>query len=267
MILMPRRPRFVAAWLTIAMQVMIMATSNHNFFNLLTIALCLLLFDDRAIQSVFRGRWLQRAGSVVATPGRLANDIGIVLAVVILSTSVTMMWAVWTKRDLPAVMDLPVRWAVQWHIINNYHVFPIITTKRPELVVEGSDDGVDWQAYGFKYKAGEPDRGLPLVIPHQPRLDWQMWFAALATPYTRTSYWIHDFRKRLLEGSPSVLALLERNPFPERPPRFIRVRVENYRFTTPEEHKATGNWWVIEPLGMYLPPVSLDMLKMMQGMP
>ena len=87
-----------------------------------------------------------------------------------------------------------------------------------------------------------------------------MWFAALSPPYSRTAYWSSDFLRRLLEGSEDVLALLADNPFPDGPPRYARVRLENYRFTTPEERRATGHWWVPAPLGMYLPPVSLEML-------
>jgi hypothetical protein len=258
LVFLPRRPRFVAAWLTIVMQLMIMATSNHNFFNLLTILLCLLLFDDQAVKAVAGGRWLVRLGERIPRPGRLANAIALLLAAVIVSTSTTMMWAVWTKRDLPAVMDKPVRWAVQWHLINNYHVFPVITTQRPELVVEGSDDGIFWQPYGFRFKAGDPSRISPFIVPHQPRLDWQMWFAALAPPYARTAFWITDFRQRLLEGSPDVLALLSRNPFPHDPPAYIRVRAESYRFSTADERHASGNWWAVEPLGIYLPPAGLQ---------
>jgi hypothetical protein len=257
LVFLPRRPRFLAAWLTIAMQLMIMATSNHNFFNLLTILLCLLLFDDQAIRSVSQGRWLARLGEGIPRAGRLANSIALLVAAVIVSTSITMMWAYWSKHDLPAVMDKPVRWAVQWHLINNYHVFPVVTTRRPELVVEGSRDGIFWQAYGFRFKAGDPAHISPVIIPHQPRLDWQMWFAALAPPHARTAFWITDFRQRLLEGSPDVLALLSHNPFPDRPPEYIRIRIEDYRFTTAEERKASGNWWVIKPLGLYLPPAAL----------
>jgi hypothetical protein len=257
MVFLPRRPRFVAAWLTIIMQLMIMATSNHNFFNLLTILLCLLLFDDQAMKAVAGGRWLNRLGEGIPRAGRTANGIALLLAVLIVSVSATMMWAVWSKHDLPAVMDKPVRWAVQWHLVNNYHVFPVVTTRRPELVVEGSRDGIFWKAYGFRFKAGDPARITSVIIPHQPRLDWQMWFAALAPPHTRTAFWITDFRQRLLEGSPDVLALLSHNPFPDRPPEYIRVRIEDYRFTTPEEREASGNWWVIKPLGLYLPPAAL----------
>jgi hypothetical protein len=258
LVFLPRRPRFVAAWLTILMQLMIMATSNHNFFNLLTILLCLLLFDDQAVRSVAGGRWLNRLGERVPRAGRVANGIGLLLAALILSTSLTMMWAVWSKNDLPAVMDKPVRWAVQWHLINNYHVFPVITTQRPELIVEGSSDGIFWEAYGFRFKAGDPGRIAPFIMPHQPRLDWQMWFAALAPPHARTAFWIFDFRQRLLEGSPDVLSLLSYNPFPDGPPEYIRIRIDEYRFTTAEERKSTGHWWAIEPLGMYLPPAALS---------
>jgi hypothetical protein len=153
-----------------------------------------------------------------------------------------------------------VRPLVQWHVINNYHVFPNLTTKRPEIIVEGSDDGRNWQAYGFRYKPGDLSRRPRLNIPHQPRLDWMMWFAAIGRPNTRTTYWFPDFVVRLLEGSPPVLDLLESNPFPDRPPRLIRARLEDYRFTTPDERAATGNWWASKPLGIYLPPLSLDRL-------
>jgi hypothetical protein len=155
-------------------------------------------------------------------------------------------------------MDKPVRWAVQWHLVNNYHVFPVVTTRRPELVVEGSDDGIFWQPYVFRFKVDDPADIAPFIVPHQPRLDWQMWFAALAPPHARTAFWISDFRQRLLEGSPDVLGLLSRNPFPDGPPEYIRVRAESYRFTTADERRESGNWWVAEPLGIYLPPAGLQ---------
>jgi hypothetical protein len=172
-----------------------------------------------------------------------------------------MMWVTFTRQPLPVFNEPVVRALVQWHIVNNYHVFPVITTERPEIIVEGSHDGVDWQAYGFKYKPGDPGQRPGLVMPHQPRLDWQTWFAALSPPFTRTSYFMTGFLQRLLEGSPDVLALLEHNPFPAQPPQYVRARLERYRFASPAEHAATGQWWVRQPLGMYLPPVSLDMLR------
>ena len=278
---LPRRPRQFAAWATIVMQLLIMLTSNHNFFNLLTILLCLLLFDDQALRRFWKRG--QKRGQTPFSPGndmqvkkeskkgsdpfsrdpfsRVATTTAAILAALIVTSSLSMMWVTFTRQPLPAFNEPVVRALVQWHIVNNYHVFPVITTERPEIIVEGSHDGVDWQAYGFKYKPGDPGRRPGVVMPHQPRLDWQTWFAALSPPFTRTSYFMTGFLQRLLEGSPDVLALLEHNPFPAQPPQYVRARLERYRFASPAEHAATGQWWVRKPLGMYLPPVSLEMLR------
>ena len=66
-----------------------------------------------------------------------------------------------------------------------------------------------------------------------------------------------DFCGRLIEGSPAVLALLDRNPFPDHPPRFVRAELYDYRFTTLAERRTTGAWWKREYVGDYLPPLSL----------
>ena len=82
-----------------------------------------------------------------------------------------------------------------------------------------------------------------------------MWFAALGD--YRTNPWFVTFAERLLEGSPDVLALLEKNPFPDHPPRYVRAMTYDYRFSTWDEHRQTGAWWHREPHGEYLPPVGL----------
>jgi hypothetical protein len=92
------------------------------------------------------------------------------------------------------------------------------------------------------------------VAPHQPRLDWQMWFAALSN-YERNP-WFVQLVLRLLDGEPDVLALFEVDPFPDAPPRFVRARLYEYRFTSWEERRETGDWWKRSALGDYLPPVS-----------
>src|SRR6185295_10445244 len=60
------------------------------------------------------------------------------------------------------------------HVVNNYGLFAVMTTSRPEIIVEGSEDGKVWQAYEFKYKAGDVHQPPHWVAPYQPRLDWQM---------------------------------------------------------------------------------------------
>src|SRR4029453_18646467 len=126
---------------------------------------------------------------------------------------------------------------------------------RLEIIVEGSDDGVVWKAYEFRHKPGEPTRRPSQVAPHQPRLDWQMWFAALGE--VRQNPWFVNLCVRLLEGSPPVLGLLERNPFPDSPPRYVRAQLFDYHFSTPSERRATGAWWVRKAIGSYCPPLTL----------
>jgi hypothetical protein len=154
-----------------------------------------------------------------------------------------------------APADAFIRAIAPFEIVNTYGLFAVMTTSRSEIVIEGSMDGVTWLPYEFKYKAGDLKRRPPWVAPHQPRLDWQMWFAALGT--YETDPWILRFLERLLAGSPQVLGLLGRNPFPDTPPHYIRAQVYHYRFTTPEEHKATGEWWHREWKVSYVPEVSL----------
>jgi len=98
---------------------------------------------------------------------------------------------------------------------------------------------------------GDVHRAPPFVAPHQPRLDWQMWFAALGN--YQQNRWFVDFVIRLLQGEPTVTKLLGHNPFPNAPPKYIRARVYLYHFTT----WGSRDWWAREDRGMYLPPVSL----------
>jgi hypothetical protein len=131
-----------------------------------------------------------------------------------------------------------------------------MTTTRPEIIVEGSNDATNWTPYEFKYQPGDLTRAPLWVQPHQPRLDWQMWFAALGD--YRSDPWVLHFLARLLEGQPEVLGLLGHNPFPGAPPHYVRALVYDYRFTTPAERKATGHWWKRELQGSYVPAISLQ---------
>ena len=105
--------------------------------------------------------------------------------------------------------------------MNAYGLFAVMTTTRPEIVLEGSDDGTAWVEYEFKYKAGDLRRRPPWVAPHQPRVDWQMWFAALGR--FEGERWLQNLCARILENDSEVLALLERNPFQGRAPQYLRA--------------------------------------------
>ena len=136
-------------------------------------------------------------------------------------------------------------------IVNSYGLFANMTTTRQEIVVEGSGDGANWQAYEFPYKPGDLRRAPPVIAPFQPRLDWQMWFAALGS--YQENRWFVNFMLRLLQGEPHVTALLSFNPFAHAPPKYIRARLYLYHFT----RWGQPGWWSREDRGLYFPGVSL----------
>jgi lipase maturation factor 1 len=127
----------------------------------------------------------------------------------------------------------------------------VMTTTRPEIIVEGSYDGANWLPYEFRFKPGDVNRRPGFVAPHQPRLDWQMWFASLGR--CEDNPWFVAFERRLLEGSPPVLRLLKTNPFPDAPPRFLRTTTYVYRFSDAATRLETGAWWQRSLLGPYCP--------------
>jgi len=103
--------------------------------------------------------------------------------------------------------------AEAFRIVNGYGLFRVMTKDRGEIVIEGSADGIDWLPYEFKWKPGDVKRAPRWCAPHQPRVDWQMWFAALGTP--QQNPWFGGLIVRLLQGSRDVSRLLARNPFPD----------------------------------------------------
>ena len=141
-----------------------------------------------------------------------------------------------------------------FHLVNNYGLFAVMTTSRPEIAIEGSNDGVEWKEYAFRWKPGDPERRPAFVEPHQPRLDWQMWFAALGD--YRNEPWFLAFCEQLLRGPPPVWALLAEDR-PARPPRYLRALVYDYRFTDAATRRATGAWWRRTLHGLYCPVLTL----------
>jgi lipase maturation factor 1 len=264
LIFAPRRPRFLGCAVLIALQIFILLTGNYCFFNLLTIVLCFTLLDDVALIRFVPKKlkhWFSSPRPFA--PGtRLAwlrRIINISIACVFLGTSLLQFSSMFHLRlPWPAPIIAAYEWLSPFRTFSSYGLFAVMTTSRPEIIVEGSNDGVTWLEYEFKYKPGDVKRPPKFVAPHQPRLDWQMWFAALDF-YERQqrSPWVINFCIRLLQGSPEVLALLERNPFPNAPPRYIRAVVYDYHFTDFATRRKTGAWWRREREGDYLPAISL----------
>ena len=97
--------------------------------------------------------------------------------------------------------------------------------------------------------------GPDMEHPNQPRLDWQMWFAAHRS--VAENAWFERLIHELLKGSPAVLALVAANPFPDRPPKYVRALLYDYRFADPDTYVRTGQWWVRRLEGLYFPQVTL----------
>ncbi|HRJ72843.1 MAG TPA: lipase maturation factor family protein [Terrimicrobiaceae bacterium] len=250
----PRHLRLGAAAGLVLLQVLIAATGNYGFFNALTVVLCLLAVDDAVWRRWLPFAGLARPGSPVA-PGFLSRWIIIPVAGAIFALSLVPLVSSF-RRPVPWIAPLARAYdaVAPFRTINGYGLFAVMTTERREILVQGSEDGFDWKTYTFRFKPGDPRRAPPWVAPYMPRLDWQMWFAALGHPGNHP--WFEAFLRRLGEGSPAVLGLLEHNPFPDRPPRFLRALSDRYTFTTWAEWRAGGDWWHAEPAAIYYPEVA-----------
>lgn len=261
LIFLPRRLRLIGGGAIAFLQILILLTGNYTFFNYLALAMCLLLLDDFALGKILPRNHLSRTpANPIAKrlhwPRALTLPVAIIY-IAICFFQVAAIFGIWNKPI--GKLFAPIVWADGWlspfRTINDYGLFRVMTTERNEIIVLGSNDGTHWLDYEFKYKPGEVNHRPGFVAPFQPRLDWQMWFAALSDYHQNP--WFGNFCVRLLQGSPEVLGLLAKNPFPDKPPHYIRAELYNYQFTSSAERHATGAWWKRELVGEYLPPVSL----------
>jgi lipase maturation factor 1 len=250
LICFPRRLRLLGCGLLVVLQIVIGLTGNYAFFNLLTLGLCVLLIDD----AVWPGR------SRLTNPEPAGSRWSVwIPALVILVTMPLNAFLIFSgfkpAAQWPPAIELLYSLVAPFRIVNGYGLFRVMTKERQEIVIEGSDNGIEWKPYQFKWKPGALDRMPGFVEPHQPRLDWQMWFAALGD--ARQNPWFIGLALRLLENSPDVVRLLGENPFPKTPPRYLRANIYRYHFSSLAEHEKTGAWWQREDERVYLPQVSL----------
>jgi lipase maturation factor 1 len=258
LIFAPRRLRLIGCGAIVTLMALIALTGNYCFFNLLTVTLCVLLLDDAILHRFTPARWRQTP--INSPRWRWPCWITIpVTVVVLLVTTMTLGSSFREPIAWPSPMVSLYRTLAPLRSFNGYGLFAVMTTARPEIIIEGSNDGQTWTAYEFKYKSGETTRRPAFVAPHQPRLDWQMWFEALNVmqPHYEPSSWFTNFCVRLLQGQPEVLSLLKTNPFPNTPPHYLRATVYDYHFTDFATRHETGAWWRRESIGPYCPVLSL----------
>ncbi len=258
-IFVSRRARFLVFIIFVGFQTLIAVTGNYGFFNLLTVALCLLLLDDSQLKSLMPDsiKRLVSYSAIVQTPESKFQKISVqILTPVILFLTITMLvFQFGDRTKVPDFIKKAFGHMQSFQLVGNYGLFAVMTTTRPEIIIEGSADGKTWRAYSFHWKPGPLDRAPRFVAPHQPRLDWQMWFAALGN--YKSNPWILNFMTQLLKGTKQVNGLLEGNPFSNEPPKYIRAVLYRYHFTDWKDKEQTGNWWKRKRLSLYVPSMKL----------
>jgi hypothetical protein len=242
------RVRLAACALMISLQIGIGITGNYGFFNLLTVVLYLAVLDDHTLGRLLPTRLTQTtveasSSSRGRTRWRMAaNLIATVIAVL---SVMTLFREIDRTRRVRGLFDQGwpeklLTWVSPLNSVNGYGLFRVMTTSRPEIVVEVSEDGSVWKEQEFKWKPGNVMRRPRFVEPHMPRLDWQMWFAALDP--SSAAEWLLPLADHLIAGDPAVVRLLGPNPLPGRP-RYVRLAYYQYHFTSYAERGKTNSWW------------------------
>jgi hypothetical protein len=247
--------RHAAGLFLLTFQLFLIFSGNLSFLNWLTIVPILACFDDSLLVRLLPGSLAERArrAAAEAKPSRAHHTAAIALAVVIGLLSIEPV----ANLISPAqIMNTSFN---RLHLVNTYGAFGSVGRERMDLVFEGTEEAVltestKWREYQFKGQPVDLNRRPPFVAPYQLRLDWQMWFAAMSTadeyPWTLNFVW------KLLHNDGPVLSLLAGNPFPQKPPRYVRAVLYRYEFAPPGN--PDGAWWERRRLGLWLPALSAD---------
>jgi hypothetical protein len=230
-----------AAGLIVGHQLLLIISGNYSWLNWLTVVLGITGFGDSML------RMLLPVEVPVTVPRSTAYEVSLfVLAAVTLALSVKPALNFFDKNQRMNFSYNP------WHLVNAYGAFGSVTRERYEIVLEGAADeqGTEWKEYGFRAKPGDPARMPPQVAPYHLRLDWLMWFLPLGG-LRNPQPWFIRLVDKLLAGDRQVAKLLGYDPFPGRPPRFIRALIYRYQYTDRHERAASGAWWKRERVGEY----------------
>jgi hypothetical protein len=248
----PRPARHVAGAILIAFQLTLIASGNLSFLNWLTIVPALACFDDSFWARVMPSALVRRAHRKAPERSVAAVRVAWALAAVIAVLSVRPVANLISPNQMMNSSFDPL------DLVNTYGAFGTVGRERQNVVFEGTDaespDGATWTPYPYLALPVALDERPPQIAPYQPRLDWQMWFAAMASP--RQYPWTIELVWKLLHGDLGALGLFRENPFPDRPPRFVRAELYRYEFAPPGNR--AGAWWRRRDLGPWLPPLSAD---------
>ncbi len=235
LVFFPKWSKRIAFLISAPLQIGIILTANYAFLNYLVLFLGFLLLDDGVAAGVSRAR---RAGAPAATP----SYAGAVVLPIVFITTVCGFF----MPTFPTVTLLE-----PFRVANSYGLFAVMTRARYEIEFQGTADGKTWIAYPFRYKPQDVRKPPGIYAPYQPRFEWNLWFASLAT-WTENR-WVLNTEARLLQNQPAVLQLFAGNPFPRTPPVAVRAIEWQYWFTNPAERRKSGAWWHRDLIGQYAP--------------
>jgi hypothetical protein len=290
-----RRVRLICFFIVTPWEIGVILTANYTFLNYLVLSLGFLLLDDRFLLRFVPARFRPRepeppelempeeqpisilaAGeaSVADTESRKNRHTrttmrarfssywgaahlavaALMLTWVAYDTTIEMI-GIPLRRSIPQALALPIAALDPFRIANQYGLFAVMTRGRYEIEFQGSDDGLNWTPYQFRYKPQALNEAPRIYAPYQPRFDWNLWFASLGD--WRENEIVPLTEERLLLGDADVLALFRGNPFPRIPPRLVRAVLWHYWFTSMDEKRRTGDWWKREDLGLYAPELTM----------
>jgi hypothetical protein len=250
----PRRARRAAGILFIIFQITLILSGNLSFLNWLTIVPALACLDDDALARVIPARLRERLlRGAPAEPSRAHRRAAAALGLLVLALSINPVLNLISRGQVMNTSFDPLA------LVNTYGAFGSVGEERHELILLGTDEEAlgertVWREVELPCKPGDVRRRPCVISPYHYRLDWQIWFAALSR--VEEQPWLVHLVHKLLRGDPGVKRLLARDPFPDAPPRWIRIDLYRYEYTPPGD--GSGAWWRRTYAGEYLRPVSVE---------
>ncbi len=251
----PQIARYIAGVLLISFQFILILSGNLSFLNYLTILPAIACFDDNLFRKILPKWVIQKAelsskNKVIYKYRHSQNIIAWILVIIVAWLSIPVVQNLLSSNQY---MNTSFN---RWNLVNTYGAFGSVGKERYELIIEGTDEEIvtpqtKWKEYEFKAKPGNIYRQLPIIAPYQPRIDWQIWFAAMQRP--EHNPWLIHLIWKLLENDEEALSLLANNPFPYKPPNYIKVQFYRYQFSEQGESDAIWNRTYV---GEWLPPLS-----------
>ncbi|MGZ5006051.1 MAG: lipase maturation factor family protein, partial [Chthoniobacterales bacterium] len=250
----PRIGRYIAGSIIVIFQITIILSGNLSFLNWLTILPALACFDDKFWSKLFPKALVRRAelAAEKSEPSRPMVVVSYAVAALIAILSIQPLINLVSRHQ---IMNTSFN---SLDLVNTYGAFGTVGTERLNVIFEGTDsftpdlDG-EWKPYLYKGLPVLLDRRSPQIAPYQLRLDWQMWFAAMGTPNEYP--WTIHLVWKLLHNDAGALSLFANNPFPAKPPRYVRAMLYRYKFAPPNDG---GICWEREEIGPWLPPLAAD---------